>query len=223
MAGGVQRAHVFRRDITRTVQMRYLLYLPGGYAAEQSARWPLVLFLHGAGERGDNLDLVKQHGIARVVGEREDFPFIAVSPQCPADDWWRTDVLAALLDESEQSYSVDPDRIYVTGLSTGGFATWALAIAYPDRFAAIAPVCGGGDPSRVCAIRYVPVWAFHGARDDVVPLRRSEEMVEALRACGGNVRFTVYPEAGHNSWTETYANPELYAWFLSHTRADGAG
>jgi len=106
-----------------------------------------------------------------------------------------------------------------TPLSMGGFGTWAFALAYPDRCAAIAPICGGGDPARVGAIRHLPVWAFHGAKDTIVPLRRSAEMVTALRQCGGNVRFTVYPDAVHDAWTETYTNPELYAWFLAHTRA----
>jgi hypothetical protein len=125
------------------------------------------------------------------------------------------ETLAALLEEIEQHYAVDPARIYVTGMSMGGFGTWAFATTYPDRCAAIAPICGGGNPARVGAIRHLPVWAFHGAQDPIVPLRRSAEMVTALRQCGGDVRFTVYPDAGHDAWTETYANPELYAWFLT--------
>jgi predicted peptidase len=205
-----------------TPATRYLLYLPPGYERDLSARWPLLLFLHGAGERGDDLELVKLHGVARRIEEGTGFPFIAVSPQCPPDERWSTDVLSALLDEIERGHRVDRDRVCVTGMSMGGAGTWALAIASPDRFAAIAPICGRGDPARVCAIRHVPVWAFHGALDDMVPLRRSEEMVDALRGCGGNVRFTVYPDADHDSWTETYANPALYEWLLSHSRA-GSG
>jgi predicted peptidase len=107
----------------------------------------------------------------------------------------------------------------------GGFGTWALALRYSDRFAAIAPVCGGGDPARACTIRHLPVWAVHGVKVDVVAFEKSEEMVAALRACDGNVRFTVYPEARHDSWTATYANPELYAWMLTQRRdltQDGA-
>jgi predicted peptidase len=214
---GVQQAHTFRRETPRLCEVRYLLFLPSAYA-RQPQRWPLILFLHGAGERGHDLHLVKRHGIAKMVEACTDFPFIVVSPQCPPQQAWSTDVLAALLDEIEHDYNVDPDRLYITGLSMGGFGTWAFAIAYPDRCAAIAPICGGGDPTRVGAIRHLPVWAFHGAKDFIVPLRRSTEMVTALRQCGGNVRFTVYPDAGHDAWTETYANAEIYAWFLAHPR-----
>jgi predicted peptidase len=214
----VQEAHEFERTITTTVGAAYLLYLPEGYAAAPARPWPLILFLHGRGESGSNLALVKRHGLARRLEEGLALPAIVVSPQCPAGSWWSTDVLSALLDEVSEQYRVDADRVYVTGLSMGGFGTWALALRYPDRFAAIAPVCGGGDPARACAIRHVPVWAFHGELDDVVPFARSEEMVAALRACDGNVRFTVYPEARHDSWTATYANPELYAWLLAQRR-----
>jgi predicted peptidase len=210
----VQTAHTFRRD---GHALRYLLYLPEGYDPGGEA-WPLLLFLHGAGERGDSLDLVKAHGPPRLVEEGHAFPFLLVSPQQPPGAWWDPAALAALLDDVEARHRVDPDRVYVTGLSMGGFGTWALAILQPDRFAAIAPVCGGGEAEGVCAIRDVPAWAFHGALDSVVPLARSAEMVDALYACGGNPRFTVYPEADHDSWTETYANPTLYEWLLSHRR-----
>ena len=215
---GVQEARRFERTITTTVGAAYLLYLPEGYGEEQDRRWPLILFLHGRGESGNNLALVKRHGLARRLEEGLNLPAIVVSPQCPAGGWWSTDVLAALLDEVSDQYRVDADRVYVTGLSMGGFGTWALALRYPDRFAGIAPVCGGGDATRACTIRHVPVWAFHGAKDDVVAFERSEEMVAALRACDGNVQFTVYPDARHDSWTATYANPELYAWMLAQRR-----
>jgi predicted peptidase len=199
--------------------LRGLLYLPPGHGAEPDRRWPLVLSLHGAGERGSDLELVKVHGIPRRIVEGRDFPFIVIAPQCPALARWQPDQLLALLDEIDATHAVDPDRVYVTGISMGGFGTWALAIAAPDRFAAIVPICGGGNPDQVCRIAHVPVWAFHGALDDVVPRQYSDEMVEALRACGGNVRYTVYPHAGHDSWTETYENPELYAWLLAQVRS----
>lgn len=202
-----------------SVRLRYLLALPEGYEASTEA-WPLVLFLHGSGERGDNLSLVTVHGPPRLVREGQTFPFILVSPQQPLGDWWDIDALAALLDEIESTYRVDPDRISVTGLSMGGFATWELVQTYPDRFAAAAPVCGGGTPGRICAAREVPIWAFHGALDTVVLPVRSEEMVRRLERCDGDVRYTLYPEAGHDAWTETYANPELYEWLLSHRRGE---
>lgn len=125
--------------------------------------------------------------------------------------------MIALLDEVTAAYRADTDRIYVTGLSMGGFGTWSLGIAYPDRFAALAPICGGNNPQQVSLLKQVPVWVFHGAKDTVVPLSQSEAMVEALREAGGDVKLTVYPEAGHDSWTETYNNDELYEWLLQHS------
>jgi len=215
-----QQAHTFEVQITRTVRLDYLLYLPKGYGTDPQKKWPLILFLHGRGERGDDLELVKIHGIPKIVEQRDDLPFIAVSPQCSKDSMWMVEVeaLNALLDEVVTKYAVDTDRIYLTGLSMGGFGTWRLAPAYPERFAAIVPICGGGDPEKVGVLRDVPVWVFHGAKDPFVQLSESEEMVDALKACGGNVRFTVYPDVEHDSWTRTYDNPELYEWFLQHTR-----
>ena len=217
-----QQARTFRFPSDGSA-LRYLLYLPPDMAGAQGGRWPLVLFLHGAGERGDNLAAVKRHGIPHEIEAGRTLPCVVVSPQCPADARWATDTLIALLDAVEHELPIDPDRRYVTGMSMGGYATWTLAVNQPDRFAAIAPVCGGGATDTVCAIRHVPVWAFHGALDDVVPLRRSKEMVEALRACGGDVQFTVYPDLGHDSWTPTYANPDLYRWLLAQDRTGHPG
>ncbi len=208
-----------RRQITKTMSCQYSLFLPADYAKNKRKRWPLILFLHGAGQRGDNLDLLKEHGIPKILDRNPDFPFIVVSPQCPADGWWSTDVPSALLDEIVRKYRVDEDRVYVTGLSMGGFGTWLLALEYPHRFAAIAPICGGGNPLIAHRIKHLPVWAFHGAKDKVVPLAKTKEMVEALRKCGGNVKLTIYPDAEHDAWTRTYENPILYQWFLKHRRA----
>jgi predicted esterase len=201
------------------IKTDYLLFLPEGYDADDSREWPLILFLHGAGERGDSLAKVKVHGPPKLVEQRPgDFPFIIASPQCPAGRWWSTEVLIRLLDELIATYRVDESRVYLTGLSMGGFGTWNLAMEAPGRFAAIAPICGGGDPERVWRLRHTPAWVFHGAQDKVVPLQASEQMVEALRSYQPEVKFTIYPEAGHDSWTETYDNPELYQWLLSHRR-----
>ena len=207
----------FQKSFTGTIGYNYLLFLPEGYLDSTDNR-PLILFLHGAGERGNDLEKVKRHGIPKIVETWDRFPFIAVSPQCPANQYWLADLLNELLDEIEGAHRIDTDRVYLTGISMGGYAAWQTAIEYPDRFAAIAPVCGGGNPDEVCRIRHVPVWAFHGAKDPIVPLSESEEMVNALRKCGGDARLTVYPEAGHDSWTETYNNPGLYEWFMSHSR-----
>jgi predicted peptidase len=177
----------------------------------------VLLFLHGAGERGSDLNQVKTHGPPKLIEAGKEFPFIVVSPQCPGGRWWEPFELAALLDEIEANYKVDKKRIYVTGLSMGGYGTWALTAYQPNRFAAIAPICGGGEPFMTRLYSHVPTWAFHGDKDDVVPLARSESMVEGLKRANGNVKFTVYPGVGHDSWTETYNNEELYQWLLEHT------
>ncbi len=217
---------MLERQITRSIRLPYLLHLPRDYEADPERRRPMILFLHGAGERGDDLEQVKVHGIPKVA-EALDLPFIAVSPQCPVDTWWsdHLDALDLLIDDVAARYAADPDRLYLTGLSMGGYGTWHLAAVYPDRFAAIAPICGGGAwhagfPGRVATLKAVPTWVFHGAKDRVVPPRESRRLVRALQAAGGDVRLTLYPEAGHDSWTETYENPELYAWFLSHRRGE---
>jgi predicted peptidase len=214
-----QHPQVFEKTVTKTLRCQYLLFLPEGYG-QKKQRWPVILFLHGAGERGSDLNLVKKHGPPKIVEERKDFPFIVISPQCPAGGWWtdENEVLINLLDDVAARYSVDKERIYLTGLSMGGFETWALAAAYPEHFAAIAPICGGGKRFMAEKFKDVPVWAFHGAKDPVVPLKESEEMVNAIKERGGDAKLTVYPEAGHDSWTETYNNQALYDWFMQHRK-----
>ena len=213
-----QKPKSLRRNITRKIQCNYLVFLPKDYDQSRK-KFPLILFLHGSGERGTDLNKVKKHGLAKIVEQQPDFPCIVVSPQCPDGTWWPTEMLAVLLDEIEKNYRIDKKRIYVTGLSMGGFGTWQLAIENPDRFAAIAPVCGGGNPHLVHKIKHVPVWVFHGAKDDVIPIERSREMVSALRKAGSRPKFTVYPKAKHDSWTPTYENKQLYKWLLKHSRA----
>jgi predicted peptidase len=223
---GEQYEHVFESEITtgegtaQTVRLGYLLFLPQGYGSRPDEKWPLILYLHGIGERGSDLSLVKTHGIPKIVNGRPDFPFVTVSPQCPDGTVWSEHHVAlnGLLDDIVKTYAVDENRIYLTGNSMGGYGTWSLAAAYPQRFAALAPICGGGEPETACALKEVPVWAFHGAEDPAVDLQYGQEMVDALRACGGNVRFTVYCGVGHDSWTQTYDNPELYQWFLQQSR-----
>ena len=217
---GVQRAMAMEAAHGNAPPLKYLLYLPGDYD-KSPQRWPLVLFLHGAGERGQRLDLVKKHGPPKLVDRGRQFPFILVSPQCPAASWWtkETAALLALLNEVASRYRVDPNRVYVTGLSMGGMGTWALAAADPNRFAAIVPICGGGEPKTAGRIKRLPVWAFHGAKDRTVPLKATRDMIDALEKAGAKPRLTVYPEAGHDSWTATYSNEELYTWLLSQRRA----
>jgi len=199
-------------------KMEYLVYLPKDYKKNRHQQWPLMLFLHGSGERGTNLDLVKKNGPPKLVEEGRDFPFIIISPQCPEGQWWSVDVLNALLDKIIRKYRIDEDRVYLTGLSMGGFGTWEFALKHPGRFAAIAPVCGGGDTIDIDEMKSVPVWAFHGGKDNVVPTQRSIDMVNALKNNGGDARITIYPDDGHDSWTHAYNNEELYQWLLSHRR-----
>jgi predicted peptidase len=199
-----------------TVRLDYLIALPKDY--DKQEKWPLMLFLHGAGERGDKLDLVKVHGPPKLIAAGKDFPFIVVSPQCPQDGMWEPIELVALLDEISSKYKVDQDRIVVTGLSMGGFGTWRLATYAPDRIAAIAPICGGGEKFWAKKIAKIPAWTFHGTKDGAVPVERSQEMVDALKKEGAEPRFTIYEGVGHDSWTETYNNPELYEWLLKQRR-----
>ncbi len=212
---GVQQPE--KLDAQATVRMGYLLYLPKEYDKQES--WPLLLFLHGSGERGDNLELVKKHGPPKLIAEGKDFPFIVVSPQCPRGRWWEPTELITLLDDVAGKHKVDPDRIYVTGLSMGGFGSWRLAFFAPGKFAAIAPVCGGGEKYSAQPIAHLPIWAFHGAKDTAVPLERSQKMVAEVNKSGGHAKLTIYPEAGHDAWTETYNNPEFYEWLLKQKRS----
>jgi len=212
-----QQAQKMNRQVT--IKSQYWLYLPDEYGKEKK-KWPLILFLHGAGERGSDLKKVIKHGPPKLVKQGKKFPFIIVSPQCPSNYWWPTEMemLNALLDEIIEKYHVDTDRVYLTGLSMGGFGSWALGCRNPERFAAIAPICGGGQPYVASKLKNVPVWAFHGAKDPVVPLKSSEIMVQVIKLAGGSAKLTTYPKAGHDSWTATYNNPELYEWFLSHKK-----
>lgn len=218
MSEGKQVPQSFSGKYQKDVKLNYLLYLPKDY--EQQDKVPLLLFLHGAGERGDNLELVKTHGPAKLVEQGKDFPFVIVSPQCPKNQRWNPNDLIALLDYIIANYKIDEKRIYVTGLSMGGNGTWKLAAEIPNRIAAIIPICGWGDPFAAMMMGKLPVWVFHGAKDVVVPLKSSEEMVEVMKRYGGEVKFTVYPEANHDSWTETYNNPEIYEWLLKHSLDD---
>lgn len=205
-----------RLNATITVQMDYLIYLPKDYEKQKS--WPLLLFLHGGGERGTDLNAVKMHGPPMLVAQGKDFPFIIVSPLSPEARIWEPMVLLALLDEIEKKYKVDTDREYVTGLSMGGVGSWSLAANAPHRFAAIAPICGNGETSWTERLAHLPVWAFHGAKDKGSPVEKTQAMYDAHKKAGGNSKLTIYPEAGHDAWTETYNNPEFYEWLLAQKR-----
>jgi len=207
------------REIT-AAPLPHLLYTP---ETDSGTRAPLILFLHGAGERGADLQRVKAHGLPKVLAARNPFPEPAfvVAPQCSANSWWPLELAAleALLDEVQAQHPIDTVRIYLTGLSMGGYGAWHLALKNPARFAALIPVCGGGIPPLAHKLRALPIWAFHGADDAVVPLAASENMVDAVRKTGGQVRFTVYPGVGHDSWARAYDESELYPWMFAQRRA----
>ena len=213
-----QQAEVSDSD-NEKMTLRYWLHLPEGYKPEEGEKeWPLMLFLHGRGECGDDLADVKTWGPPKMVDEKKEFPFILVSPQCPTPGW---DVVAlkGLMDQISAKHRVDPSRIYITGLSMGGFGTWKFAAKYPEFIAAAIPICGGGDPRKAENLKNVPIWAFHGDADRVVPVSGSQKVVDAIKAVDGDqVKLTVYKGVAHNSWTETYANKEIYEWLLTHQR-----
>jgi len=228
------------RVVTVTgVDYRYQVYVPPSWSKKQ--KWPVILFLHGAGERGDDGLIQTEVGIGTAIPRHQDrFPAIVVMPQCRAKVWWLDASMEAqalrALDDAMKEFKGDPARVYLTGLSMGGYATWDLGAKATGRFAALVPICGGvilpvhvtgrepgmppaeatGDPYAASAhsIGTTPVWAFHGD-DPVVPVTESRKLVEALRAAGGNVRYTEYPGVGHNSWEEAYAEPELMPWLLA--------
>lgn len=218
-------------------KLLYRLLKPTQY--DSQVKYPLVLFLHGAGERGD--DNIRQlvHGMNDFASDETmaKYPCFVVAPQCPKEQKWvdvnwsatghamparaadplrlTMEAIAAL----EKQFSIDPARIYVTGLSMGGYGSWDAIARYPDRFAAAAPICGGGDPAQAGRFAQLPVWAFHGGKDGVVKPQRSREMVEAIKAAGGTPKYTEYPDAGHDSWTATYKDPEFFAWLFAQRRA----
>ncbi|MFA5262628.1 MAG: PHB depolymerase family esterase [Opitutaceae bacterium] len=197
---------------------RYLCYLPPSYQSDTSTQWPLMVFLHGSGETGTNLDLVAIHGPPMLIEQGRDYPCIVVSPQSTSYGW-SSAALDSFIKDLAQKYRVDPNRIYVTGLSMGGYGTWNLATYDPSLCAAIAPICGGGNPSLAYLLKDMPVWAFHGALDPTVSVSQSQAMIDAIRQAGGDPLFTIYPDGGHNVWTVTYADEQLYTWMFAQSRA----
>lgn len=223
----VQIPCTFEIERRHRICLPYLVYLPKTppdlEKQSYGPPYPLIVFLHGAGERGENVNLLKRHGIPKHVETHPGFPFMTISPQCPCNTWWpnEIDTLEALLDWVLQKYPVDASRIYLTGLSMGGYGAWHWAASHAERFAAVAPICGGGHwaygfPEKVLSLTKTPVWAFHGAKDAIVPVSESETLVQTLKSVGGNATLTIYPKTGHDCWTETYARDDLYLWMLSH-------
>ena len=211
---------IIQQEVYDPSSLNYLLFMPRNTTAVINGKYPLIISLHGIGESGDALWMLKNDGLPKILDGKNSFPFIVVSPQCPATTEWyydRTDIkLNRLLDSVIARYPVDTNRIYLTGYSMGGIGTLDLSIRYPQRFAALIPIAfrieTGWD---LCSIKDIPMWAFHGEKDDVIPLSNAQSVINTLVRCGGNPIFTTYPDLYHDAWTRTYDNPAIYDWLLT--------
>ncbi len=209
-------------------QLNFLLYLPGEYGKDPQSKWPLIIYLHSANMRGAGLDLLRDEPLPRKLETQRDFPFIVVSPQGDGgyEFWSKDDMIESLfilLDELQSIYSVDPKRIYLTGVDMGGNGVWEIGLRRPDYFAALAPVGGyiGHPfevPKNICALKDVPVLAFHGGKDTMVPASVEQELVDALVACGGDAKLTINPNYGHDIEIPAYGEPGLYDWLLAQSK-----
>ena len=214
------------------VTLPYRVSLPEGYDSEKE--YPLVFYLHGAGERGtDNYMHVKVNSVMQTLlneENREAYPCIVLAPQCPEDRFWYpwlegdtnftvTEALVEFLEDAQESYSVDSRRIYITGVSMGAIGTWAMLARFPDTFAAAVPVCGAGDPAQAASYAQVPIWVFHGKRDTIVSVSYAHEMVIALKEAGSTVvKYTEYPWENHACWELAYREEELFPWMFAQIR-----
>lgn len=209
----------FQTVIPRPYQLPYQVYLPPDYGIDPRRSWPLILSLHGAAARGENPAEILKEGLPSAIEDGMDYPFVVVSPLCPEQTWWSDHILAidVLLKEVGDRYTVDRNRIFVTGVSMGGYGVWHLGAAYPDRFAGLVPVSGGaawfyGFPERARTISQVPIWVFHGEADPIVPLREATILVDEMKESGGNIKFSVVPNGGHDIWKQVYRQPDLIEW-----------
>lgn len=198
-------------------RLQYLLRLPKGF--QSTRQHPVILYLHGSGSRGKDPDAFVKTDAFQLTAEHENFPFLYIAPMCPPDTTW-FDWMQELKDLIKEITSLpyaDSSRFYGMGASMGAYGIWQLAMSVPDKFAAILPICGGGMYWNSKRLLNVPVWAFHGGKDTCVLPEESEKMVNAVNKHGGDAKLTIYPENTHNAWTDTYSNPEVFAWLLTHT------
>lgn len=204
-----------KKEILRYKEIDYVIRYPEGFLEDSEKKYPLLFYIHGSGGRGRDIERMMEHPFFQETDPLQ-LPAVSVVPQCYEDSWFSIfeQLQEFLRFHMDQAY-IDRDRVYVMGSSMGGYTTWQLAMSRPEWFAAIVPICGGGMYWNAERLRDVPVWAFHGAKDGVVRLEESVKMTEAVNACGGNARLTVYPQREHDAWTDTYSNPEVFRWLLS--------
>ena len=202
----------------RVSKCNYLLNLPKNY---NDVQLPLIIMLHGAGERGDDYAKLSTHGVAKYIEQGRNIPAVVIAPQCPEEYIWNhlTVELKELIDFVISEYNVDKNKVSITGLSMGGYGTWEMGMSYPGFFSALAPVCGGGVSWRAYVIGKTPVWAFHGDSDNVVPINNSYEMCDRLKAAGGNVKLTVFHGVQHNSWEPAYEETKLIEWLIESKKS----
>ena len=201
-------------DIQRKKSLDYYLFLPEGYSEAKASEFGLLLFLHGGGESGGVLSDVRKHGPPKMMADGFPFPFLVLAPQNPyKKKFWDIWAVKELLDQVVEETGVDSNRIYLTGLSRGGTASWELAVQFPDQFAAMAVVCGMAPvPYAHWLNKEMPVWVFHGEDDPIIPVEESDLMVTALQKRGMQVRYDRYPNTGHNSWDKAYSTEGLFQW-----------
>jgi predicted peptidase len=203
--------------------VKYVVFIPKDYGINDDQKvYPVILFLHGSGESGTDGEKQVKGALAKAIRDKKgNFPFITIFPQSQKGGWKAGSAEAnralAILDEVEKNYKTDKKRVYLTGLSMGGSGTWSIAAANPNRFAAIAPICGGSNPENVDKIKHLPIWCFIGDKDNAKLVENNRTLIKALKDAGAAVRYDEYPGVGHNSWDRAYATPELYTWFLKHT------
>jgi hypothetical protein len=193
----------------------YLAYLPDGYNKSNAKTWPLIIYLHGSSCKGNNLDRLKKYGPPFYLERGMNVDAIVISPQCPSNKNWTVGTwFESFYKELKDKYNIDPSRVYLTGMSLGGFGTWDIASRYPEYFAAIMPLCGGGQTRMVETLKDIPTWVFHGEIDKKVNLKRSEQMVDALKEIGSNPKFSVLKGEGHGI-QKVYSDQSIYKWLLS--------
>ncbi len=213
---GGARNIVYRSEISGpALQPESLVFLPTSHGGRK--KLPLLVWLHGSSLRGADPGMLLRYGPPAVAEKRGDFPFVVLSPQCPAGQLWNNDAgpLMRLVDEVTGMYEIDPKRVYLTGLSMGGGGAWFFGSQFPDRFGAIVPMCGPTQPDQwASGLRKMPVWVFHGDKDKVIPIKRSKDMVKALRKVGNKAKFTILKGKGHDI-TAQYNHDDIYDWMLT--------